>query len=31
MVQEGHMREARSVNGNWNDEFVFTLLKKDLQ
>ena len=31
MVQEGHMREARLVNGNWNDEFVFTLLKKDLR
>jgi len=30
MVQEGHMREARLVNGNWNDEYVFTLLKSDL-
>ena len=30
MVQEGHMREARLVEGKWNDELVFTLLKADL-
>lgn len=31
MVDEGYMREARLVDGKWNDEFVFTLLKKDLE
>jgi len=31
MVQEGHMREGRLVDGKWNDEFVFTLLKTDLK
>lgn len=31
MKQEGHMREARLVDGKWNDEFVFTLLKSDLE
>ena len=31
MVQEGHMREARLVEGKWNDELVFTLLKADLE
>jgi len=30
MVQEGHMREARFIEGKWNDELVFTLLKGDL-
>jgi len=30
MVQEGHMREARIIDGKWNDELVFTLLKSDL-
>lgn len=30
MVQEGHMREARLVEGKWNDELLFTLLKTDL-
>lgn len=31
MVQEGHMREARLIEGKWNDELVFTLLKADLE
>ncbi|MDT8718691.1 GNAT family N-acetyltransferase [Clostridium sp. 19966] len=31
MVQEGHMREARLIEGKWNDELVFTLLKTDLK
>ncbi|MBU5439129.1 GNAT family N-acetyltransferase [Tissierella sp. MSJ-40] len=31
MVQEGHMREARLIDGKWNDEFVFTLLETDLE
>jgi len=31
MVQEGHMREARLIEGKWNDELVFTLLKVDLE
>lgn len=30
MVQEGLMREARLIEGKWNDELVFTLLKEDL-
>ncbi|MEW8956939.1 GNAT family N-acetyltransferase [Clostridium sp.] len=30
MVQEGYMREARLINGAWNDEFMFALLKTDL-
>ena len=31
MVQEGHMREARLIEGKWNDELVFTMLKTDLE
>ena len=27
MIQEGHMREARLIDGRWNGGFVFTLLK----
>jgi len=29
MFQEGHLREVRWVNGEWNDEIIFSLLKKD--
>lgn len=31
MIQEGYMREARLVNGKWNDELVFALLETDLK
>lgn len=31
MVNEGEMREARLIDGKWNDECVFTLLKSDLK
>lgn len=31
MVQEGLMREARLIDGKWNDELIFTLLKGDLE
>lgn len=30
MVQEGYLREVRMINGKWNDEYVFALLKSDL-
>ena len=29
MKLEGHMREARLINGKWADEKVYSLLKKD--
>ena len=31
MVNEAHLREGRLVDGKWNDELLFTLLKTDLK
>lgn len=28
-VKEAHMREARLYNGNWNNETVYTMLRRD--
>lgn len=31
MIQELYMREARLIDDNWNDEYLFSLLKSDLK
>lgn len=30
MTKEGHMREARLINGKWADEYVFAMIESDL-